>query len=577
MGKMIRFIRGSLQRTLFVLIVLFIILPTGAMGVIAYRQYSQIITEKVSTLSQNNVMQVSSNIEAIFRSIQNNSLSFYQNGQVRDFLLAPKEEREEAGEALDRYIGNYIAYEEYLYGVEFVRMDGYRYGSTSVAKRLTEEQKLALQEKGGKPLFITDAGSGRERLYGYARCIRDINYLDTEIGFEALYIKKDQILRLLKEEETDTGTEYYIVEGNEIIISTNEEALGRDPAEYLGEDFCYQKKGSRVFHYSGSRYMASCARISYPGWQLIQTVPLTQMNEEKWVVAQIILSAVILAVAICSLGAYFLSRSVLRPLNTLETSMKEIEKNHFKTMLPESGYNEIAVLSKAFNRMSVRLDELVNQVYLAQIKEKDAQLQAMQAYINPHFLYNTLDTICWMSRMEDAQETCNLIEALSKLFRMSARDTRKVISVEQELEYINSYIMIQECRHTDFIQFEVQAQEETLKCQTVRFILQPLVENAILHGLEPTGRPGKLSIDIRRQEDKLVMTVEDDGMGADIEELRELLQSHPEGLRGMGISNVNDRIRLCFGEEYGIFFYNAEGGGLRVQAVQPFRQMGEQK
>ena len=100
MGKMIRFIRGSLQRTLFVLIVLFIILPTGAMGVIAYRQYSQIITEKVSTLSQNNVMQVSSNIEAIFRSIQNNSLSFYQNGQVRDFLLAPKEEREEAWEAL---------------------------------------------------------------------------------------------------------------------------------------------------------------------------------------------------------------------------------------------------------------------------------------------------------------------------------------------------------------------------------------------------------------------------------------------------------------------------------------------
>ena len=229
------------------------------------------------------------------------------------------------------------------------------------------------------------------------------------------------------------------------------------------------------------------------------------------------------------------------------------------------------------NCLPACMDELVNQVYLAQIKEKDAQLQAMQAYINPHFLYNTLDTICWMSRMEDAQETCNLIEALSKLFRMSARDTRKVISVEQELEYINSYIMIQECRHTDFIQFEVQAQEETLKCQTVRFILQPLVENAILHGLEPTGRPGKLSIDIRRQEDKLVMTVEDDGMGADIEELRELLQSHPEGLRGMGISNVNDRIRLCFGEEYGIFFYNAEGGGLRVQAVQPFRQMGEQK
>ena len=135
--------------------------------------------------------------------------------------------------------------------------------------------------------------------------------------------------------------------------------------------------------------------------------------------------------------------------------------------------------------------------------------------------------------------------------------------------------MIQECRHTDSIEFAVEADEGVMGCETVRFVLQPLVENAIVHGLEPTGEPGTIWIRIYREENDLIMTVENDGMDADTEELKALMDQYREGLKGMGLSNVNDRIRLCYGEEYGLRFEKRIPKGLIVRVVQPFILEGD--
>lgn len=576
MKKLWKTVVGSLQKTIFAVILVLIVVPTTILGVISYGQYRKIITENVRVLNRSNTSQIASNIEGILKNVRNSSLSFYQNQMVRDYLLAKDPELvEDAWYSLNRFILNQIAYEEYVYAVDFVRMDGKRYSSSSVTEGLSDTVMETLIEKNGAALFRTDipvvdyGGVRGDELYGYARCIHDINDIGTPIGFQQIYIKKQNILRLLSDYRS-LGEEYYIVEDGNIIISTDREREGEPVLSVFPELKLEEEYNSQQMTVDGTSVMTACARVKYPGWYVVKQISLNQISGETAVVRQLLISAGILAVVLCALAGFFLSRFVIRPLKQLESSMKHIEEDHFKRKLPEEGYEEISLLSKAFNRMSTRLDELVNQVYLAEIREKDAQIRAMQAYINPHFLYNTLDTICWMSRMEQAEETCRLIEALSKLFRASVKDTGKTTTVEWELDHIRNYIMIQECRHTDSIEFVTEAAQDVMNCETVRFVLQPLVENAIVHGLEPTGEQGTIWIRVYKEDDYLIMSVENDGLEEDTAELKKLVEQYKEGIKGMGLSNVNDRVRLCYGESFGLQFEKRKPKGLIVRVVQPF-------
>lgn len=564
---------GSLQMAIFTMVLMLILIPTVILGVISYGQYRKIITENATTLNQNNTTQIAANMEGIMKNIRNNSLSFFQNERVRGFLLAEGEENVESAEYdLDRYVRNQLCYEEYVYAVDFVRMDGKQYSSSSITDGISRELQEKLLKENGRAIFLTDIkvspdwGSNQEEFYAYARCINDINDIGTTIGFQKIYIKKSVLKRLLSDHLSE-GEAYYVAEDGAIRISTEQEAEG----EEIAGKFPGLKLESDENHDGHLVY----ARVKYPNWYVIKKISPLQVEDDAAVVRQLLISTGILAVVLCGIMGFFLSRFVIKPLGDLESSMRHLEEDDFKRKLPENGYREISVLSRAFNRMTLRLDELVNRVYRAEIREKDAQIRAMQAYINPHFLYNTLDTICWMSRMEQAFETCGLIEALSKLFRTSVEDTSKTTTVAGEMEHIRNYIKIQGCRYTDTIEFQILMEPGTEECETVRFALQPLVENAIVHGMGEQELSGVIRIRAERRGENLVLSVEDEGKGADAEELKRLLDGEVEGLRGMALFNVHERVKLCFGESYGIHFPEREGEGLTVEVIQPFRKRGE--
>ena len=229
----------SLQKTIFAVILVLIIVPTAILGVISYRQYRKIITENVRVLNQSNTSQIASNIEGIMKNLQNSSLSFYQNEMVREYLLArDPDEVEQAWYSLNQYVLNQIAYEEYIYAVDFVRLDGRRYSSSSVTEGISGPVKELLMEKSGGPLFRTDIhvadyGDLRsDELYGYARCIHDINDIGIPIGFQQIYFKKQNLKRLLNDYRAD-GEAYYIVEDGRIIISTDPDQEGKAVSEIL--------------------------------------------------------------------------------------------------------------------------------------------------------------------------------------------------------------------------------------------------------------------------------------------------------------------------------------------------------
>jgi two-component system sensor histidine kinase YesM len=272
--------------------------------------------------------------------------------------------------------------------------------------------------------------------------------------------------------------------------------------------------------------------------------------------------------------SFWYERNIFRRLNRISHAMDTVEKDQFATTVVDTHADEISVLAESFNRMNTRLHELVNEVYVSKIREKESTIKTLRAYINPHFFFNTLDTICWMSRQENAFETCELVEALSTLFRSQLDAEYPIITVREEIDHVNQYLKIQNCRYAETIDFSVQCDDQCLTAMTVPSVIQPLVENAIYHGLEHSGSTGTIAITIRRTGEDLVIVVENTGEAVDADRLNELLSSYQEGKQGMAIYGINSRVKLQWGDAYGLGFTQRPGGGLVATIIQPFRERG---
>jgi two-component system sensor histidine kinase YesM len=249
-------------------------------------------------------------------------------------------------------------------------------------------------------------------------------------------------------------------------------------------------------------------------------------------------------------------------------TMKSIENEDFAARIEVKGQDEVARLATQFNQMASKINSLVDKVYKADIRKREAELRALQAQINPHFLYNTLDMIYWTAKMEQALETSDLINSLSHFFRSAFNPAGEYTTVSNEVEHLRYYIILLQQRKNHF-DFNLEMDPDTSNCKTVKLILQPLVENSIIHGIE-NRENGQINILIQHRDDQLVYTVEDNGVGIDMADMEQLLANPLSSARGYGIRNVNDRISLAFGPEYGLRFLAKPEGGTIVTVVMPY-------
>lgn len=262
--------------------------------------------------------------------------------------------------------------------------------------------------------------------------------------------------------------------------------------------------------------------------------------------------------------AYKLYKDIIHPINILSGKMKQIEKGEIGVLVDSGRKDEIGVLFRSFNKMSNKINYLVNRVYKEQLALKNSEIRALQAQINPHFLYNTLEIINWSARLEGADEVADMIEALGGIMEINIdRKGERFLTVEEELTYTNHYIFLIKKRFGDKIQFKQEVSQEVLKRKVPRLILQPMIENAIEHGLEPVGR-GLVTLRIYGEEDSLIIDIEDSGQGIKEAFMIELqynldnwngpvsakVESTSQGK--IGVLNVHSRLKLIYGEESGI-------------------------
>lgn len=264
------------------------------------------------------------------------------------------------------------------------------------------------------------------------------------------------------------------------------------------------------------------------------------------------------------------------PANRLARAMREFEKEAENFQFAAvSGTREISALSASFGHMVVRIQKLMEQVREEEISLRKTELNALQAQINPHFLYNTLDSIAWMCEEERTKEAVEMVEALAQLFRISISKGHELITLEKEVQHARNYLKIQNYRYKNQFTYHFEVEESCLSYLCNKITLQPIIENAIYHGIDRMVDEGSISIRICEEAQAIRMTVTDNGVGMTPQQCEEILCRDAGDRTGIGIKNVNDRIRIYFGEEYGLCITSELDEGTEVEIRIPKIREGD--
>lgn len=295
---------------------------------------------------------------------------------------------------------------------------------------------------------------------------------------------------------------------------------------------------------------------------------------ERWKSLSIIL--IISAVGFSVLAAWSLSRSIYSPIKKLHDVTTTITKNDLKALMSSDNVDEITELGLSFNIMIGKIKELLDSKIKEQETLKKAEMRALQAQINPHFLYNTLDTIIWMAESKKTDQVVKIVAALSNFFRISLSKGMDWITIGEEVERIKSYLTIQKMRYRDILDFTIEVDQEVADNTILKLILQPLVENALYHGIKNKREGGTINVRARKKGDfEVQLEVEDNGIGFTPDKLIQLhteLEDDSGDFKmesGFGIGNVNKRIRLYYGKQYGVSIQSEYTTGTCVTLVIP--------
>lgn len=316
---------------------------------------------------------------------------------------------------------------------------------------------------------------------------------------------------------------------------------------------------------------------SSPGWYLCTLVENEKLYQEASALSLSLSKVFVTMFGAGILGAFFISSQITRRITNLSVAMDHVQEGNFSTRLSIQGNDEIAELSHHFNSMLKDLRRLMNEVVETQKEKRKRELEILQAQINPHFIYNTLDTLQWKALEHGASDLSELILSLSSFFRVSLSKGKEMIPLREEIKHVRSYLDIQKARYEEILTYEIQVEESLDDVFLPKILLQPLVENAIYHGIKPKLAQGKISILAQLEGEDLVLTVQDNGVGMTDEQVNQLEEAF-EGKRApvsYGLHNVHQRIRLTYGNPYGLHVESCLQDGTTVTIRLPMEKKEE--
>ena len=338
------------------------------------------------------------------------------------------------------------------------------------------------------------------------------------------------------------------------------------------------KDGITVENLSGKNLTLNVRTIGYTGWKLVGVTPSAALGIDGIKFRFFVLFVADLFLFLLAMINAFISDKISNPIKRLDGSVREIESGNLDVEILPSGSYEVEHLGKSIKNMLGRIKVLMSDLVAEHNAKRKSEFDTLQSQINPHFLYNTLDIIVWMIENENSDKAVNIVTALAKFFRISLSKGKNIITVKDEVEHVRNYLMIQNMRFKNRFEYSIDVDEKVLSYSSLKLMLQPLVENAIYHGMEFMDGDGEIDVKVFKEDDSLYFTITDNGLGMSEDMVETLLSKDfvpSKKGSGIGVKNVNERIKLYFGSEYGLKVESEPDEGTKITIHLPAVVYGE--
>lgn len=320
------------------------------------------------------------------------------------------------------------------------------------------------------------------------------------------------------------------------------------------QDFPADGENLKSINFDSQTWYVAVTKLNYMDGYVYQLVPITDAIKNVAYVFLAVLIAIVLVGALLIFISAKISNTITQPINRLIARMETVESGNLSPK-PEAFHGEMQVLAEKFDHMVSQVHMMFEEVKETEKEKREMEMLALQAQINPHFLYNTLNSILWLSELQGADKVTQMLDSLIKVLQYTVDNTKEFVKVRDEVEFIHNYIRILNFRYFERFSFIFDIREDTLDYEMPRFILQPLVENAVLHGFDNNDLNATVKLSIQLRDGELFLCVSDDGRGMPEEKIQEILhtdRSSKKSLNKIGLYNVNQRICLTYGEEYAV-------------------------
>lgn len=555
--------------------ILLIIILLTIVGVIFYSWIKRTTGQEVSDSTIKTLKQIDKNVHLILGYVQDISLFVISNHEARAFLKIVDDNPASVNKSrLYENFSNLTNSESFISSINIYGENGLNLEtggpSQDASNGVFEEYAKKVPEDGYYLITPTYKRNyqnlGEQYVISFLRRINDINNLTKRLGTLRIDINEDSINRLYKNIRLgDTGYVFIVNQEGYIVSHSQKDKIswclkGEPHFEPIfdGNEGYYRSKidGRDMFI---TYYTSANKNLIYVG-----IAPFAELVKESIFIGRLIFSVILVASIVAIFLSYLISSKVTTPIKKLTEVMEQVEHDNLDVVVDIGRKDEIGTLAASFNSMIARLKRLIDEVYKIGLMKKEAELKALQAQINPHFLYNTLDAIYWTTRQENAPKSGDLVKALTKLFRLGLNKGNEITTIEKEVEHLRNYLIIQKMRYDREPKIEIDIDPSLNPYSTIKLILQPLVENALYHGIDELDEPGMIRVTGREVDGEIIFEVIDNGVGMDQAKIAEIFDGSTEKKGGYGLKNVDERIKLYFGERYGLGINSEKGKGTRV-------------